>query len=802
MAADQQLVSQRDLQRLWSIIRKNWLIIVLFPLIAFFAGEVYIYRITPVYSAKMQLQVRINESYTPGSVISDNAGMYGGTMRTFVDISNEKRVISSYDLILKAIEKLNFDISYYIVGRLRTEEMFQGAPFRVDVVNLNRKLYEQKIQFKITGPQSYEMIYKIGETEKKVKGYFGKELVEADLRLKVTKTGKFNSLRSADYVTSNYLVQIHDKPNLVRQYQRSLSVTSPEYTNILQLTVADVVPKRAIIFLDTLAATYINNTKEQRENININTLVYIDRQMEEVTGFLNTIEDTMQDYREKNTIYNLDREGELYFGQMVDFDTRKRILQLQLESLNDLENYIIEDRDPDFLPPSAYVLNDDVFMQKSVEKLYGLQIELKQLRTTSTESNFNIKQMLQQVDALKKSLLVYIGNSRVAINESIKEINSQIGRYTSSIQELPYKQRGLTNILRKQKVNEELYLFLLQKRANTIIARASIVSDARIIESAQSGGLMSPKREKILLIFVGVGLVVAILISLLRIFFFEKIGSSSELKERTDITILGEVGQYTSNKELEIVVEHDPKSWLAESFRSIRTNLQYLNSENKSSQIIVVSSTNPGEGKTFCSVNLAAMLARSERKVIILELDLHKPRVQKALKMEPLMGISTIMIGKHNIEEAITASTIDGLDVLLSGPLPPNPSELLVTKKMLEILEYCRKHYEFIIIDTPPVGIISDAQVLMKEADITLFVLNCQLPYRTGLNVATELSKNPLIKNFCIIVNGVKRRKGRYYTRYGYRYRYGYGMYGSGYGNSGSYGDYVNYGDEPNDRKK
>jgi capsular exopolysaccharide synthesis family protein len=796
MPGDQQLVSIRDIKRVWSVVRKNWIFLALFPILAFFAGEIYIYRNTPVYSASMQLQVRINESYNPGSVISDNAaGGYGNVMRSYVDISNEKRVISSYNLIEKAIDKLNFDISYFIVGRLRTEEMFQGIPFRVDVITLNNRLYEQKIRFEIKDSINYVMTYKVGEDDKTVKGKFGDELIESEMRLKITKTRKFGSLDTKNYSASNYLVQIHDKANLIRRYQRSLTINNPEYTNILQINVADVISKRGIIFLDTLASTYIENTKIQREDINSSTLLFIDKQMDEVTGFLNSIEDTMQNYREQNTIYDLGKEGDLYFGQMVEFDTRKRLYQLQFESLNDLESYIIEDKDPDFLPPSAYVLNDDPFLQKSVDKLYNLQIELKQMRTTSTESNFNIKLQLEQVGALKKSLLIYLGNSRKAITENIREIDKQIGKYSSSIQELPYKQRGLTNILRKQKVNEELYLFLLQKRANTIIAKASIVSDARIIESAQSAGLMSPKREKTMLLFVGVGLLLAIIFALIRTFFFEKINSAAELKERTDITILGEVGLYTSAKDLEIVVEHDPKSWLAESFRSIRTNLQYLNSDNKPSQIIVVSSTNPGEGKTFCSVNLASMLARSERKVIILELDLHKPRVHKALKMDQEIGVSTIMLGKHTIAEAILPSSVSGLDTLLSGPLPPNPSELLVTKKMTEILEYCRQHYEFIIIDTPPIGIISDAQVLMKEADVSLFVMNCNLPYRAGLSVAKEFSGNDQIKNFCIIVNGVKRRKGRYYTRYGYRYRYGYGNYGS-------YGDYVGYGDTPDPKNK
>ncbi|MGL5891191.1 MAG: Wzz/FepE/Etk N-terminal domain-containing protein, partial [Bacteroidia bacterium] len=294
MPGDQQLVSVRDIKRVWSVVRKNWIFLVLFPVLAFFAGEIYIYRITPVYSASMQLQVRINESYNPGSVISDNGGgMYGNVMRSYVDISNEKRVITSFNLIEKAIDKLNFDISYFIVGRLRTEEMFQGIPFRVDVINLNNRLYEQKLKFEILDSTNFILTYKVGEEDKAVKGKFGDEFIEPEMRLKISKTRKFGSLDTKNYSASNYLIQIHNKANLIRRYQRALSINNPEYTNILQISVADVIPKRGITFLDTLASTYIENTKIQREDINSSTLLFIDRQMDEVTGFLNSIEDTM-----------------------------------------------------------------------------------------------------------------------------------------------------------------------------------------------------------------------------------------------------------------------------------------------------------------------------------------------------------------------------------------------------------------------------------------------------------------------------------------------------------------------------
>lgn len=786
MSKEQQLISLQDIRRILSIIRKNWLLLILIPAIAYAVALIFIYKQTAIYSSVTQIQLRSNDLYNQSSVISDNAGYYGNAMRTYVDIANEKRIITSYDLIEKAIERLKFEVSYFIVGRIRTEEIFQGLPFRVETGKISPGLYESQLQFRIVDLDRYEVIYKLNDIEKKAIGFFGKELVEPDLRITINKTGQFspNNIRSLKEV--QYYFVVHQKRNLVLRYQSALKVENPEYTNILQLSVTDVLAQRGRLFLDTLSKVYIDNTLRARLDINMNTLFFIDRQLDEVTGILNTIEDTMYRFREQNTILDLGREGETYFDKMIDFDSRSRQLTLQMESLNDLENYIIEDKDPEFLPPSTYIMSNDAFLEKSVEKLYSLQIDLKQIQTSATGENFAVKQMISQVDALKKSLLVYIGNSRSAIEQSQKEVEKQIAIYVATLQALPSKERGLTNIRRRLKVNEDLYLFLLQKRANTIIARASIVPDARVIEVSRVQGTVSPSSSRTTWLFVGIGFIISLIIVFIRTLFFEKVDNSRELKEVTGIAIVGEVVQTKLEKELSIAIESDPKSALAESFRSIRTNLQYLLGDLSEGKVIVISSTNPGEGKTFCSVNLAAILAKGGRRVILLELDLHKPKVQKALELDPIVGISTIMIGKTPITEAILSTSIDGLSVLLSGPIPPNPSELVVSKKMQDIIAYCKANYEFVIIDTPPLGLISDAQVLMKDADASLFVLNTRFPYRPAVNLAQEIITFNQLKNFGLILNGVKRTSSRYYYR---RYGYGYLRYGYGYGGYGSYGN-------------
>jgi capsular exopolysaccharide synthesis family protein len=303
-------------------------------------------------------------------------------------------------------------------------------------------------------------------------------------------------------------------------------------------------------------------------------------------------------------------------------------------------------------------------------------------------------------------------------------------------------------------------------------------------------GIVKPDHKKIVVNFIVFGLILSFMIIFVRATFFARIQSVDDLKAKTNLPIIGEVIYAKLQNDLIIAAESEPKSAIAESFRTIRTNLQYLGTPG-SSKVIVITSNSPGEGKTFCSLNLAGILAKAGKRVLVLELDLHKPRVQKGLNLEADIGVSTIVIGKNTIEECVKKTQIEGLEVILSGPLPPNPSEIILSKELADVISYGRQHYDYVIVDTPPVGLISDAIVLMKMADISLFVINTKFPYKDSiLNAQEVVGLNKLI-HFAFILNEVKRRKSKYYyNRYSYGYGGGYGNYGGGYGGYRNYGNY------------
>jgi capsular exopolysaccharide synthesis family protein len=288
-------------------------------------------------------------------------------------------------------------------------------------------------------------------------------------------------------------------------------------------------------------------------------------------------------------------------------------------------------------------------------------------------------------------------------------------------------------------------------------------------------GIVKPNKQKILYSFLGIGLVLASIIIFIRTNFYAKVESIDELKSKTSYPVLGEILYSDAVDNNTILINKDSRSNIAESFRAMRANLQYLTPNANGAKTILVTSQNAGEGKTFTSINLAAILAKAEKKVLLLELDLHKPKVQKTLKMVSDKGISSIVIGAETIENCIKPTEVENLNVLLSGPVPPNPSEMILSDRLTDIMNYAKINFDYVIIDTPPVSLISDALVLMKFSDINLFVINTKFPSKASLSNAYEIAQLNKESNFAFILNGVKRKYSKYYYNK-YSYGYGYGQ--------------------------
>jgi len=306
---------------------------------------------------------------------------------------------------------------------------------------------------------------------------------------------------------------------LVNKFKGALKVENPDYTNVLVLTMEDIIPDRAILILDTLSQVYISKSVNSRFEINERTVSFIDKQLDDVSLSLNEIEDTMQTYKQKNNILDLNWEKEDFFRKLAMYDGQKSSMKLKIDAINDMERYIIEDRDPEFLPPNVYLVDDDKYMNGAIKELYKFQLDINNQLSYSKEINPNIIEIRQNIKKLKQNMLLYLNNTRNATYKIIENIDSELSNYVSDIKSIPPKQREMLNISRKVAVNEQLYNFLLQQRANTKIAKASIVPEIKVIDSPRNKGVINSDKKKITSTFITIGLAVSLVIVIIRVLF-------------------------------------------------------------------------------------------------------------------------------------------------------------------------------------------------------------------------------------------------------------------------------------------
>jgi capsular exopolysaccharide synthesis family protein len=407
---------------------------------------------------------------------------------------------------------------------------------------------------------------------------------------------------------------------------------------------------------------------------------------------------------------------------------------------------------------------------------------------SSNQTNPGIELVNYKIQNTIATLKENIKNILKSNEISINEINRRIGEIDAEISQLPETEKELIGIKRRYKLNDDIYTYLLTKRAEAGIAKASNVPDNKILDYAREDNavLISPKRSLNYAIALIIGLLIPILIILMLDFFNDKIVERKDVEETTSIPILGEIGH--NNKETDMVVLEKPKSSIAESFRTLRTNIQYFNIDMADkTRVISITSTISGEGKSFCAINLASIFALGDKKTLLMGIDLRKPKLHRELNTDNIKGLSTYLVGTHTLDEVIIPTHQNNLFFMPAGPVPPNPAELIETTKMVNLVNLLKEKYDMIIMDTPPIALVTDALLLAKYSDINLFVIRQNYSRKNMVKLINELFQEKGFKNVGIVINDIKIQGYYGYTYYG---NYGYGKYGYRYGN-GRYG----YGD-------
>jgi tyrosine-protein kinase Etk/Wzc len=785
------LIEIKDLLFIWKLITGNLLILILIPFLSYAFGYIYTYRLNNIYGAKVQLLLKSNETYDYQDPIYDGLGAYG----VYMDVQNQMRIIKSKDLIGEVIDRLNINTSYFVVGRLTKKEVFETLPFRANAVVLNSSLYELPIEVEILNETQYEISYVVDGETYNIIHEFDKELENSHFILTISKQYTYDESTLKIIMASDYEIVFHDRDHLISKYQSCMEIENLEHTSVLDVYISDELQQRAKVFLDTLTDVYIENSKDIQLEVNQNTLENIEKQIDTIDTFIKEKEFELLNYKDQHAVLNLDKQEDEFFKQYVFYTNLRRELEQKKNSVISLDGYLRETQDDRLLPPYFLIEQSDSYLNDAIPKIRSKQINLEVKRSQEYEESPNIINLKKEISLLKKDVRSYLSNLLVAIESEIVVIEGHVKEYESDIKGLPKSAQDILNIQRELDVNNKMYLFLLEKKTNTLIARAGIIPQVRVIETPQLLGVVEPDKKKLIRLFVLAGVVFALIVASIRKLIFERIENVQGLSEVTSLNIVGGIPK-TKIENSTIVVEVKPKSNVTESFRTLRTNLSFMGEQNNKAKKVILSSFFPGEGKTFCSTNLASILAKADKRTLIIDFDLHRPKVHKAFGLENNLGITNYLIGKANFDEIVQYNVFTNLDIITCGILAPNPSELILRTKVKELFDSAELNYDYIIIDTPPFGLLNDTMELSRYCDVFLVIMNTNYSRKRGiLRVEDMISKLDNIEKG-VVLNNIKETKfSYYYSKYTYKYSYGYN-YGYGYGNTYGYENYQQTEDE------
>lgn len=768
-----------DFRKLFARILRNWYWIVL-SIFAGIAAATWINRYTqPRYSASATLIINDERKSTAELLI--NALDRFNARR---NVENEIAIIKSYRMAYKAISELNFSIFYYEKGNIRQSLMYKHVPFQVVLQKKGINTPVSPVNITLISEKEYEVMHEAGGKSKK-RLHYGEYYRDKffNFTVKLTDPLLFQSTKS-----KNYYFIINDINKLASQYSQKLSVTTNDKKGtVLILQSVGSEPEMESDYINKLMEVYIRSGLEEKNQTAINTINFIDEQLAVVVDSLNLAEAKMQNFKTKSKMMAISDEGKYLINKVDALQKERAAMEVELRYYEYLQDYLESRKDfSNVIAPTFTGVQDNPLVL-NLNQLVELYKERKTLLLTATKNNPAIavvdERIQSSLDALKENLTQAIKIT----NDNISELNYKMQSLESEMVQLPSTERKLLNIQRAYKLNDEIYNFLLQKRADAAIARASNVADNKILDISRKENtlMISPKRSRNLMLGVLLGAILPVGILLLIEIFNPIIADPNEIKRLTKAPIIGSIGH--NKLESEIPVAANPRSSIAESYRAMRTNLQYY-LRDKDKKVICVTSTVSGEGKTFTSVNLAAIIAQSNKRTLLVSLDLRRPKIHKVFNMDNKMGLSNYLIDKAKYEDIIVPTNIKNLHLTLAGPVPPNPAELIETPRMDEFMQRAGRDFDIIVLDTPPLAIVTDAMLLTRHAHASLFVVRANYSSTEVLKLVEEMYDKGEVRNLGIVVNDIHFDSYLYGKKYGYRYGYSYGYSSNGkeyYGEDG-----------------
>ena len=719
---------------------------------------------------------------------------WGGTSDKVQTIITSLKSRSHNEVV---VDKLQYYIKYLKQGEYFFKDAYGEVPFYVEIDKSKGQLFAKLIKIKFLSPTQYELSVDFGEST-------SASLIQySDVTIKpvnvsggeFTRVFKINEsvelpflnfkliikTEAFEFTNQEYFIRFDDFNSTVASY-RSIDVTADaKALSVVRLQLEGSNKYRLVEYLNTTVEELRNIQLASKNQFANNTISFIDSTLKEMEGQIKDAENELKEFRKGKNILELEGEtgGGLLGEKLSGYDVEKDAINRKLAYYNLLKNYLEKTTDYSKLPAPTVAGIDDPNVVGNVSKLIVLSAERANL-AYSVKNKKMFSEFDVEMESIKKVLLENIISSKSALALDLSLINKNIARTEGEASLLPENKQEHIKITRKYNLKDKIYSTFLEKRSEAEIVKAANISDIKFLDPAKDvgGGLRGPKTSINYILAAFLGILFPLLIVFVIVLMDNNINTVEDIQKMTKIPIIGIVG--IKNTVNNLSVFEKPKFPLAESFRSIRSSLQFMykKQQKEGAKILMLTSSVSGEGKTFCSINLATVFALSDKKTVIVGLDLRKPRIFDDFQIDNVTGVVNYLIGQKTIDEVIQSTHIPFLDVISSGPIPPNPSELLMGEAMKEMIEELKLKYDYIVLDTPPVGLVSDALELSQFCDATIYVTRQGFTKKGMLGVVNEKHKRGELHNISILFNGFKNdvRYG-----YGYAYAYGYGVYGEGY---------------------
>lgn len=794
-----------SLQNIWTLFCLNWYWVVLSALLCLMAAFVYLRYKEPVYSASMKVLVKDAEQKNRGF-----SGMMAldemGLMSNSNGFDNELEIIRSVAVAKRVVRHLKLYVSYFQEGRVIDRDLYKNSPVLVDLDETRLEQLSRPLYMELVGsPSGYQLEMFFDEEDSK-KVTYSTSLKEFPTTID-TKYGTLLFQRNPIYEAQTMSLQeadtedaeqehfgklkitIYPLKDMARSYAKRLSAApTSKTTTVANVGILDTKKARALDYLRELVKCYNEDANEDKNEVALRTEEFIDERLAKIRVELDETEDGMEAYKKDNELINLSNDATSALTNYTNYQKERVEMQTQLALVKSLIEYMDSPQNYHQIIPANLGLSN-ASLVKMITEYNELVLKRNRFLKGSSEENPMVLQISRQISDMWPSIRTNMGNIYENMETQRKSIDEQYKLYSNRIAQTPTQERVLTNIDRQRNLKSDLYLTLLQKREENYIQLYSTASKARVIDEPIISGKVSPKSKIVLLaaLVLGCCMPIGILICLSLLRF--KIGGREDVEQLTKLPILADIPKCATvgDAASPIAVRENRNDMIEEAFRGLRTNMNFV--LKPSEKVIMVTSCIPGEGKTFVATNLAMSLALLNKKVLIIGLDIRKPRLVNLFGLKAdKRGIVNFLNSEepdfHLLEEQITPSGVNkNMYVLPAGIIPPNPSELLSSSLLNSGIEYLSTKYDYIILDTPPIGLVSDTLTIGQCASATLLVARADYSPKSNFTLINQIVTDNKLPKCSIVLNSIDMTKRKY------GYYYGHGKYGR-YGHYGMYGHY------------